>query len=91
MGMTAAAGASRLLLTTTESRVQIAAFLFIGALVELGVKPSWGISPRLGSWIATGMCTTFAILTVRWHLEGLCPHTQPLCQNPIGAAIKVLT
>ena len=31
--------------------------------------------------LATAIATTLAILAVRWHVEGLCPHTWPQCAS----------
>lgn len=82
------AALSRYILTETESRLQIMAFSSLAFCVEWIVKPSLGVTPRWSSALLTGLCSTAAIILVRWHLEGLCPHTWPQCPDPIYVVRK---
>lgn len=82
------AALSRYFLTETESRLQIFIFASLAAFVEWIVKPSLGMRPQLPLALLTGVCSAAAILLVRWHLEGLCPHTWPQCPDPIYAVRK---
>lgn len=86
--ITCMAALSRFLLTETESRKQIIAFWVLSACaggvlkLTLGLRRSWPLA------LLTGTTATAAILLVRWHLEGLCPHTWPQCPDPIYAIRK---
>lgn len=82
------AALSRYFLTETESRLQIFIFASLAAFVEWIVKPSLGMRPQLPLALLTGVCSAAAIVLVRWHLEGLCPHTWPQCPDPIYAVRK---
>jgi hypothetical protein len=86
--ITAAAALSRLTLTGTESRKHILAFWILAVTVEAVIKPRLRVRPSLWLALLTGACATGAIVFVRWHLEGLCPHTWPQCPHPIYAARK---
>ncbi len=80
-GLVALAILSRFMLLDTYSRWQIAAFWLLAALLEWGVKPRIGLKARWLTALATAIATTLAILAVRWHVEGLCPHTWPQCAS----------
>lgn len=82
------AALTRYFLTETESRLQIFIFASLAAFVEWIVKPSLGMRPQLPIAFLTGVCSAAAIVLVRWHLEGLCPHTWPQCPDPIYAVRK---
>lgn len=82
------AALSRYLLTEIETRLQILVFLILAVCVEWIVKPLLGVRSQWLLAILTGLCSTIAIILVRWYLEGLCPHTWPQCPNPIYAIRK---
>ncbi len=89
-GIIGLAALTRFWLTETESRTQILVFCSLTACVEWGVKPLLGMRPRLVVALFTGVGAAGAILIVRWHLEGLCPHTWPQCPDPVYAVLKSL-
>jgi hypothetical protein len=86
--LSGAAALSRLCMPSISSRLQIAAFCFLAVGIEWFIKPELGKKPSVMVALLTCACTTAAILLVRWHTEGLCPHTWPQCTDPIYAVRK---
>jgi hypothetical protein len=82
------AAVSRYLLPDIESRKQIITFWIIAICVEFVVKPKLGIRQSCALAVLSGVCATTAILLVRWHIKGLCPHTWPQCPDPAYAIWK---
>lgn len=88
LALVGAAVLSRLTLTEVESRKQIFAFCCLTLIIEMLVKPTLRIRPNLWVALLTGLCATCAIVAVRWHLKGFCPHTWPQCRDPIRELVK---
>jgi hypothetical protein len=66
--------ASRFALQATETRLQILAAWVLALAVDRIGKPAVALRPSR-TWCAlTAASATAGMLTVRWHLEGLCPH-----------------
>jgi hypothetical protein len=90
IGLASLAALSRYTLTFTESRWQIAAFWLVVVCAEWYVKPRVGIKPQWLLALSTCACTTGAIILVRWHIKGLCPHTWPQCPSPMAGVLHSL-
>ena len=85
------AALGRYLLPDIETRKQIITFWIMSICVEFFVKPKLGIRQSWTLAILSGVCATTAILLVRWHIKGLCPHTWPQCPDPAYAIWKALS
>lgn len=90
LGLTSLATLSRYMLTSTESRLQIGAFCLVVAFAEWYLKPRMHLKPHWLLAVLNCVCTTGAIVAVRWHIEGLCPHTWPQCPRPMSALLTSL-
>jgi hypothetical protein len=88
LALSGAAALSRFCIPSISSRLQIAAFCFLAVGIEWFIKPELGKKPSVMVALLTCACTAAAILLVRWHTEGLCPHTWPQCTDPIYAVRK---
>jgi hypothetical protein len=80
-GMTAAL--SRCVLTTVESRLQMAAFIYAVAVNEWLAGPARGRNPSIAWALINAFAAIAAILAVRWNLEGLCPGVTRARCSPI--------
>ena len=66
--------ASRVILQTTETRLQILGAWVLALAVDRIGKPRIALRPSR-TWCALAAAgATAGMLAVRWHLEGLCPH-----------------
>lgn len=76
MAFAVAGAVSRFALQLTHSRLQVAAFVVAAVALEWLGSRWMPIVPSRFWGVANALAASAAILIVRWHLEGLCPHRQ---------------
>lgn len=69
----AAAIATRALVLSIETRLQLLGFVVLAAAYESRSRPALGIKPRLSGFAINAVVAIIGVVVVRWQVEGLCP------------------